>query len=303
MKRMKLSDRKLPDYTTGEEIMNMVTHKPIIDRIEFERVQQIRKTSRKKPRKNGEHSLFSGLLRCADCGRTLHYHFNQRNHDIKCFNCPGYNQGKRKVCAYTHYVREDFLETIVVSEIRRMIKFVLKDERAFLATIVKDLEENLKLKQEGLRNELKRLCDRDKAIDRIIENLYEDNLEGKLSDERFQKMLSNYETEQKDMVGKIVMLRCGLEEIESKTVTADDFMKTVRKFARLRKLTAHILNELIDHIEVHHTEVINGQKIQRIVIHYNCVGVLELPADAPIASPEISQQTREGVTINYQPAT
>lgn len=278
-------------------------HKPIIDRSEFERVQQIRKTSRKKPRKSGEHSLFSGLLKCADCGRTLHYHFNQGNHEIKYFNCPGYNQGKRKVCSSTHYIREDFLEQIVISEIRRLIKFALKHEDAFLATVVKDLEGNLRLKQDGLRNELRRLCERDKTLDRIMESLYEDNLDGKLSDERFKKMLNSYENEQKDIVEKVERLRNELEEIEKKTVSADDFINAVKKFSRIRKVTAHMLNELIDHIDVHHAEVINGERIQKLVIHYNCVGVLDIPADAPTAPPEVSKQTRDGVTINYQPAT
>ena len=277
-------------------------HKPIIDRSEFERVQQIRKTSRKKPRKSGEHSLFSGLLRCADCGRVLHYHFNQGNHEIKYFNCPGYNQGKRKVCSSTHYIREDFLYEIIISEIRRVIKFALKHEDEFLATVVKDLEGNLRLKQDGLQSELRRLCERDKTLDRIMESLYEDNLNGKLSDERFKKMLNSYENEQKDLVEKIERLRNNLEEFENKTVTADDFMKVLKKIAQVKKLTAYMLNELIDHIDVHNAEINNGIRTQKLVIHYNCVGVLEIPPDAPTAPPEVSKQTRDGVTINYQPA-
>ena len=116
-------------------------------------------------------------------------------------------------------------------------------------------------------------------------------------------MLNSYENEQKDNVEKIERLRNDLEEIENKTVTADDFMKAVKKFSRIRKVTAHMLNELIDHIDVHHAEVINGERIQKLVIHYNCVGVLDIPADAPTAPPEVSKQTRDGVTINYQPAT
>ena len=136
-----------------------------------------------------------------------------------------------------------------------------------------------------------------------MESLYEDNLNGKLSDERFKKMLSSYENEQKDIIEKIERLRNDLEELENKTVTADDFMKALRKIAQVKKLTAHMLNELIGHIDVHHAEITDGVRTQKLVIHYNCVGVLDIPPDAPTAPPEVSKQTRDGVTINYQPAT
>ena len=278
-------------------------HEPIIERATFEKIQLMRKSTRKKPMKNGEHSLFSGLLKCADCGRTLHYHFNQGNPDIKYFNCPGYNQGKRKVCPSTHYIRVDFLEKVVLAEIRRLIKFALKHEDEFIKVVGEYSKENLKIEQEGYQSELKRLSNRDKELDRIIENLYEDNLNGKITDERFKKMTSSYEVKQKEISERMIKLREMLDAIEQKTLTTEDFITSVKKFARRKKVTAGMLNELIEYIEVHHAERIDGVKTQKLVIHYNCAGVINVPEDAPIDTPEVQVQTRKGVSVNYQPTT
>ncbi len=278
-------------------------HEPIIERSIFEKIQLMRMSSRKKPLKNGEHSLFSGLLKCADCGRTLHYHFNQGNPEIKYFNCPGYNQGKRKVCTATHYIRLDFLEKVVLAEIRRLVKFALKHEDEFVRIVGEYSKKNLQIECEGYQSELKRISNREKELDRIIENLYEDNLNGKISDERFKKMSSNYENEQNDIVEKIIKLQHKLNEIERKTLTTEDFVALVKKFARTKKLTARMINELIEYIEVHHAERINGVKTQKLVIHYNFAGVIKVPQDAPVDAPEVKLQTRKGVSVNYQPAT
>ena len=278
-------------------------HEPIIERATFEKIQLMRKSTRRKPMKSGEHSLFSGLLKCADCGRTLHYHFNQGNPDIKYFNCPGYNQGKRKVCSSTHYIRVDFLEKVVLAEIRRLIKFALKHEDEFIKVVGEYSKENLKIEQEGYQSELKRLSNRDKELDHIIENLYEDNLNGKITDERFKKMTSSYEVKQKEISERMIKLREKLDAIEQKTLTTEDFITSIKKFARRKKVTAGMLNELIEYIEVHHAERIDGVKTQKLVIHYNCAGVINVPEDAPIDTPEVQVQTRKGVSVNYQPTT
>ena len=94
-------------------------HEAIIERAVYEQVQQKRGKIRKRRTNNGEHNMFSGLLVCADCGSNLHFHFNQGNPEIKYFNCSNY-KGNRGTCTSTHYVRVDFLEEVVLGEIRRL---------------------------------------------------------------------------------------------------------------------------------------------------------------------------------------
>lgn len=110
-------------------------HEPIIDHTTFETIQLKRGNTRKRKTFDGERNMFSGLLECPECGSNLNYHFNQKNHDIKYFNCPGHNQGKRKICSKTHYVRVDFLEQVILGKIRRLTKFACHHEEAFIKAV------------------------------------------------------------------------------------------------------------------------------------------------------------------------
>ena len=110
-------------------------HEPIIDRVTWEKIQQKRGKIRKRRTNEGEKNMFSGLLVCADCGHNLHFHFNQGNPDIKYLNCSNY-KGNRGTCTSTHYVRVDFLEQVILGEIRRMTQFASKFEDAFIKAVI-----------------------------------------------------------------------------------------------------------------------------------------------------------------------
>ena len=210
-------------------------HEAIIERAVYEQVQQKRGKIRKRRANNGEHNMFSSLLVCADCGSNLHFHFNQGNPEIKYFNCSNY-KGNRGTCTSTHYVRVDFLEEVVLGEIRRLTKFA-----------------------------------------------------------------SLYEDEQKELAEKIKKLRSEIEKQSSRSMTTDMFIGLVRKYTRARKLTPRMLNELIEKIEVFNAEKIDGVWEQRLRIHYNCVGTIEIPTVLPLPIPEVSVNTRKGVVVNYAP--
>ena len=230
-------------------------HEAIIERAVYEQVQQKRGKIRKRRTNNGEHNMFSGLLVCADCGSNLHFHFNQGNPEIKYFNCSNY-KGNRGTCTSTHYVRVDFLEEVVLGEIRRLTKFA---------------------------------------------SLYEDNVSGKISDERFSRMSRRYEDEQKELTEKIKQLRSEIEKQSNRTMTTDMFISLVRKYTRAKKLTPRMLNELVEKIEVFNAEKVNGVWEQRLRIHYNCVGTIEIPSALPLPTPDVSVNTRKGVVVNYAP--
>ena len=132
-------------------------------------------------------------------------------------------------------------------------------------------------------------------------DIYEDNVSGKLSDDRFAKMSRRYEDEQKEISEKIKTLCAEMDKLSSKSVTADMFISTVRKYTRAKVLTPRMLNELIDHIEVHQAEKIDGIWEQHLVIHYNCVGAIFIPNVFPLPAPQVSVNTRKGVVVNYAP--
>ncbi len=151
--------------------------------------------------------------------------------------------------------------------------------------------------------ELKALQARDEELDGLFERIYEDNVSGKLSDDRFARMSRRYEEEQKELAEKIKALRAEIDKQSSQSMTTDMFISLVRKYTRARKLTPRMLNELIEKIEVFNAEKIDGVWEQRLRIHYNCVGVIEIPELIPLPAPEVSVNTRKGVVVNYAPST
>ena len=275
-------------------------HEAIIERAVYEQVQQKRGKIRKRRTNNGEHNMFSGLLVCADCGSNLHFHFNQGNPEIKYFNCSNY-KGNRGTCTSTHYVRVDFLEEVVLGEIRRLTKFASLYEDEFVKAVIGHSQQAEQTDRKLKEKELKTLLARDEELDGLFERIYEDNVSGKLSDDRFAKMSRRYEDEQKELAEKIKKLRSEIEKQSSRSMTTDMFIGLVRKYTRARKLTPRMLNEVVEKIEVLNAEKIDGVWEQRLRIHYNCVGTIEIPTVLPLPIPEVSVNTRKGVVVNYAP--
>ena len=273
-------------------------HEPIIERAVFEQVQQKRGKMRKRQAKDGERSMFSGLLVCADCGSNLHFHFNQGNPEIKYFNCSNY-KGNRGTCGSTHYVRVDFLEQVVLGEIRRLTKYAGLYEDDFLKEVIGHSRQAEETERRLKEKELKSLLARDDELDGLFERIYEDNVSGKLSDDRFAKMSRRYEEEQKELSEKIKKLRSEIEKQSSRATSTELFVSIVRKYTRARKLTPRMLNELVEKIEVYNAEKIDGEWVQRLRIHYNCVGEMNIPNEPALPIPAVTVNTRKGVFVSY----
>lgn len=276
-------------------------HEAIIDRQTWEKVQALQKgTRRKKPTVTQEPSVFSGLLKCPECGGNLNFHFNQNNHDIKFFSCKNHNSGYRK-CSKTHYIRLDFLEQVVLYEVKRLACFASEYENDFIKAMIgrsAKVAENTALRKQ---RELDALTARDRELDILFERLYEDNVAGKIDDARFAKMSKRYEQEQGENAKKIKALRLELKKDESKRMDIDDFLETVRRYTDATTITKRMVAELIDHIEVYHAEKQDGVTNQRVVIYYNCIGAFDVPDRRKIPEADIIMETRKGVALSYAP--
>ena len=276
-------------------------HEAIIDRQTWEKVQALQKgTRRKKPTVTQEPSVFSGLLKCPECGGNLNFHFNQNNHDIKFFSCQNHNSGYRK-CSKTHYIRLDFLEQVVLYEVKRLACFASEYENDFIKAMIgrsAKVAENATLRKQ---RELDALTARDRELDMLFERLYEDNVAGKIDDARFAKMSKRYEQEQGENAKKIKALRLELKKDESKRMDIDDFLETVRRYTDATTITKRMVAELIDHIEVYHAEKQDGVTNQRVDIHYNCIGAFDVPDRRKIPEADIIMETRKGVALSYAP--
>lgn len=275
-------------------------HEPIIDRETFEQVQKlIGKTKRRAPKKeNAEKNMFSDLLYCADCGSKLWFHVNTGNKDIHFFSCSNY-RGDRGTCPSTHYLRADSIEQVVTLELRRLAFFLKYDEEAFAEMLAQKTNKNILEEQKQTESTLQKAIIRNETVAKLYEKLYEDNVSGKVTDEWFMQLSHKYEVERMELKKKIADLREKLNDIGKMRQNKDQFISAVRKFMEMDTLTAPLLRELIDHIDVHEVKGAGKNRTQRLVIHYRFVGYIEIPESAFRSN--YKADTRQGVAVEYIP--
>ena len=270
-------------------------HEPIIDRETFELVQsRLGNTKHRKPKpENGEKSIFTDLLVCADCGRKLWYHFNT-SRGIRFFSCSNYKGDYRGTCLQRHYVREDAIYEVVMLELRRLAMLLKEDEAAFAELLARETDREILAKRKHLESELQQALLRNDTVSQTVQKLYEDNVSGKVSDEWFLQLANRYETERMELKTKIASIRDELSAMGTAQKGRDTFLAAVRRFMDMETLTAPLLQELIDRIEVHEVEGRGKNRTQRIVIYYRFVGYLDLPEADPV-----TENTRKGVAVSY----
>ena len=273
-------------------------HEPIIDRETFERVQDLTKeTKRRKPKDESmKKSIFSNLLYCGDCGHKLWFNFNHKNPSIRFYSCSNY-VGSRGTCELTHYIREDSLEQVVKMELFKLASYLDHDEIAFAELLEDKSNNDAMAERKVLENALSLAEARSKELLRLYERVYEDNVNGKITDERFMQLSNKYDTEQAELKKQIANIQEQLARIDEMKTSKDNFIKAVRRFMEMQTLTPAILHELIDRIEVHHVVGVGKSRVQQIIIHYRFVGCVEIP-DAPQATH--TQDTRQGVSVTYE---
>lgn len=274
-------------------------HEPIIARSDFEKVQTlIAKTKRRAPKpKNGEKSMFCDLLFCGDCHGKLRHHTNTINKDIHYFVCANNKVDYRGSCPGRHYVRADATEQVVMLELRRMAEFLTADEEAFAELLAQKTDKELLKEKKNDEAELQKAIARNDTVSHLYEKLYEDNAVGKVSDEWFMQLSHKYETERLELKTKIKTLRQKLSECGQREQERENFTSAIRRFMRMDRLTAPLLRELIDHIDVFETEGKGKNRTQRIVIYYRFVGYVEIPEVSQ--RPNIVADTRKGVATKY----
>jgi site-specific DNA recombinase len=274
-------------------------HEPIISREDFEKVQElIAKTKRRAPKPhNGEKSIFCDLLYCGDCHKKLRYHTNTINKDIHFFVCANNKVDYRGSCSGRHYVRADAIEQVVMLELQRMAEFLRDDEETFAEILAQKSDKELLKEQKHCEDELQKAIVRNDTVTKLYEKLYEDNATGKVSDEWFMQLSHKYEVERLELKSKISELRKRLSESGKSQKEREDFIYAVRQFMQMNSLTAPLLRELIDHIDVFETEGTGKNRTQRIVIYYRFVGYVEIP-DSP-HKPHYKADTRQGVAVEY----
>lgn len=251
------------------------TQEPIIDEKTFETVQQMRKVKRARTKYN-EPNMFSGLLYCADCGNHLTIQRVARNRKMDNFSCATYRKKKKGLCS-CHRILVSDLETIVKEDLQKVCEYVLFHEKEFTDEYLSGSKKETVKFQAKTKAELKRLSERQEEIGRIIRKLYEDNVNGKITDERFDFLAKSYEDEGNDLKTKIQEFKKALASSVQDEEKLSKFLKVVKSYTKIEELTPEILNSFIEKIYIGETEKYDGRKMQEVEIIYKFVGAINLP--------------------------
>ena len=270
-------DKRKVDNSKEDWLVFKNTHEAIIDQETFDIVQKMRSHKRSNQRyKNraGHENLFAGLVFCGTCGRKHYFcpqEKNELNHDH--YKCSGYRK-PIDGCENPHYIQKSALIDIVSDKLRQTIHECQLDQETFLKKLEQQSQAQFSKDNKRQQLQLQKDEHRSKETDSIIQKLYEDNLLGKISDERFVKLSQSYEEEQKQLQTSISDLIEKLTKQQEDSLNISKFMVRISKYTKLPELTVEIVNELIDKIVIHKPTGTKRNRIIQIDIYYNFIGKL-----------------------------
>lgn len=282
------------------------TQEAIVSEEMWNKVQELRKTVRRTDTV-GEANPFTGLLYCADCGAKMYNHRGgagrarnwkgelngKRRPDRDEYNCSTYNLSRQsydKQCSQ-HYIRTEVVRKLVLETIKAVSDYVITNEEEFINRIYSSSRDKQKESIKSLKRKIAQDTKRVNELNMLMKKLYEDNISGKLSDKRFEFMLSEFENEQDTLEISMENAKAEIEKYESDTIRADKFIELVKRYTDFSELTTPMLNEFVEKILVHEADYSSGERVQEVEIYLNFIGKFELPVKEPTAE-EIAEHEK-----------
>lgn len=223
------------------------THEPIIDEETFETVRK-HEQERTYRNKSKFQNVFSGIAKCSDCGRNMSTTGSGKKENTYYLVCSGYKSYGSKECT-NHFINYNDLYNQVLEELKKYVYLSAQDINEIIKNVKYRFQEKESSQNKYKKQEIDKLNSRSKEIDKVILRLYEDNISLKINDERFKKLLSTYETEQKEIKEKISKL--SYQEKNKKDIQLlKKYYEFIKKHIKLQELTPDILYELIDKVEI-----------------------------------------------------
>lgn len=251
------------------------TQEAIIDEKTFETVQQMRNVKRAYTKFN-EPNMFSGLLYCSDCGNRLTIQRVTKHRNMDNFTCATYRKKKKGLCS-SHRILVSELTEVVKSDLQKVCEYVFLHEKEFTDEYLSGSKKETEKFQSKTKTEIKRLSERQEEIGKIIRKLYEDNVSGRITDERFDFLAKSYEDEGNELKTKIQEFKNALASSVQNEEKLSKFLKVVKSYTEIEELTPEILNSFIEKIYIGETEKYDGRKMQEVEIIYKFIGAINLP--------------------------
>ena len=266
------------------------TQPAIIDEQVFARVQELRENKRRPAKQAERQGLFSGLLYCADCGSKLHFATGKNmTPQQDCYRCSRYKSNTGD-CTM-HFIREETLKLFVLQRIFDVTALFFDDAMAFEETAKKQHFQEAEKEAQKRKREIAQAEKRIAELDRIFKRIYEDDISGTISHERFLKLSADYEAEQRELTEQVKVWREAVETFEQDQADFASFAAIVRKYVGIRELTPTIVNEFVKKIIVHAPDKSSGHRRQKIELVWNFIGEVNLPGDDQIVERQRKDRT------------
>ena len=254
------------------------TQPAIIDEQVFARVQELRENKRRPAKQAERQGLFSGLLYCADCGSKLHFATGKNmTPQQDCYRCSRYKSNTGD-CTM-HFIREETLKQFVLQRIFDVTALFFDDAMAFEEAAKKQRFQEAEKEAKRRKREISQAEKRIVELDRIFKRIYEDDISGAISHERFLKLSADYEAEQKELTEQVKTWREAVETFEQDQADFASFAAIVRKYVGIRELTPTIVNEFVKKIIVYAPDKSSGHRRQKVELVWNFIGEVNLPGD------------------------
>ena len=254
------------------------TQPAIIEEQVFARVQELRENKRRPAKQAERQGLFSGLLYCADCGSKLHFATGKNmTPQQDCYRCSRYKSNTGD-CTM-HFIREETLKLFVLQRIFDVTALFFDDAMAFEEAAKKQRFQEAEKEAKKRKREIAQAEKRIGELDRIFKRIYEDDISGTISHERFLKLSADYEAEQRELTEQVKTWREAVETLEQDQADFASFAAIVRKYVGIRELTPTIVNEFVKKIIVHAPDKSSGHRRQKIELVWNFIGEVNLPGD------------------------
>ena len=278
-KTMRSKKRQYIPYAEREIIYG--THEPIIEQNRWNNVQKILQS---RPPVIGESSsgydnIFRGIIKCADCGSAMLAKVEQkrkRNNvlDKTFYCCTKYRKFGKEGCS-SHTIEARTVHEVVLADIQKHAGQALTDRKAMVTEIAERLNLQLSADKEQQKKELRQCKQRVSEIENLYAKLYEDLTRELLTEKRFQMLSARYDSEQEELTAKIKELEKSAIADKEQLSSIEQFAEQISDYAGITKLNFKIINQLIEKILVSEPVEVDGQKIQRLTIHYKFIGALE----------------------------
>ncbi len=299
-------DKKPVRYEPKDWLIFENTHERIIEPELWQMAQRARKTVRRTD-STGIANPLTGLLYCGECGAKMYNHKGRAQSErqgltidpatglypFDYYDCSTYNNTVHRLAVgcCSHYINTHALRTLILETIRCTAAFAVSDEKAFAEKV----RTASQVQKDEAAKDLKRRLNRDRKrsaeLDVLIKKLYESYATGKLSEKRFDLMLSDYEAEQAALEEAILQNQQSLDAFQADAEKVDQFLKIAKKYTDFSVLTTPMIQSFIDKIVVHAPQKIDGERTQEVEIFLNYIGQFSLP-QKEMTKEEAAEQER-----------